>query len=234
MGRRLTVELAELALRNSGGLVTDAAAQLRVSRRVLCEFMVQHPELEEVRQDATEELLDLAEDWIRKKVERGSDKAIQFVLDRLGGDRGWGRKSSSSVRHTVAVESPTAYLPPIKDERALAAEQPRPALPEPDQELGGVVIDVDVEPAEPELVQLPKPEVEVDQPEAQEPGADTEPERTSPGPCPSCAAPLRPPTPLAIEKAAADSSNEFLQRLAQGSCSHCGFPHTAHSHATLQ
>jgi hypothetical protein len=80
------------ALYEAGGYVTGAAKILGCKRAALAKYIGQHVELDEVRLDAQEELLDEAEKGLRLAVYAEKAWAIRFALSRLGKARGYGHK----------------------------------------------------------------------------------------------------------------------------------------------
>lgn len=80
------------ALYEAGGYVTGAAKILECKRAALAKYIGQHCELDEVRLEAQEELLDEAERGLRLAVYAEKAWAIRFALSRLGKARGYGNK----------------------------------------------------------------------------------------------------------------------------------------------
>lgn len=94
--RRNKVQDYAEAIRRARGLLSYAADALGVTRWALYKFVEQHPELYEVIEEARERTLDLAENNILSKVDSGDYNASQFVLSRLGRNRGYGEKVEQS------------------------------------------------------------------------------------------------------------------------------------------
>jgi hypothetical protein len=91
-GRRvtgLTVENAAAALRAENGIIMYAAKRLKVDRMTLSRYMEKHPELQEVREEASEVLVDIAERHLEKNIKAGEMKTIRWYLDRKGKNRGY-------------------------------------------------------------------------------------------------------------------------------------------------
>ena len=86
---RFTVEQVAAALRSSGGIVTTAAGQLGVSHGAVFGYLKRHPELEEVRQEAIEATLDVAEGELLQQIKNGNLTAIIFFLKCKGKGRGY-------------------------------------------------------------------------------------------------------------------------------------------------
>ncbi len=87
---RPTLEQVQKALTDANGNLTAAAKKLGVTRQCLYGWVKKRPELQDLRAEAGETLLDTAEDKIRRAVEQGEPWAIRFVLARKGRSRGWG------------------------------------------------------------------------------------------------------------------------------------------------
>ncbi|KFG66735.1 helix-turn-helix domain-containing protein [Microvirga sp. BSC39] len=101
-GPKLKYQRVEQALREQGGLIAQAAVVLSVQRSTLYRFIANNPELEAVREEATEALLDTAEAHLARAVEAGDMKAIRFFLERKGKHRGY----STRVETTGADGGP--------------------------------------------------------------------------------------------------------------------------------
>ena len=86
---KLTITNASKALVTYRGNLTDAATALDCSRTALYKFMDKHPILHEVREEAAEVLLDIAESHLTNAVEKGDLKSVRYLLDRKGKDRGY-------------------------------------------------------------------------------------------------------------------------------------------------
>lgn len=90
MSKSLSVSKAEKALREHHGVIKYAAEACGVSRQTFWRFMQDHPELEEVRQECDEELLDIGETHIHTAIVEGKDmKTIRWHLERKGKNRGY-------------------------------------------------------------------------------------------------------------------------------------------------
>lgn len=94
--RRNKVQDYADAIRRARGLLSYAADTLGVSRQALYLYVEQHPELYEVIEEARERTLDVAENNILTKLDAGDMNASQFILSRLGRNRGYGEKVEQS------------------------------------------------------------------------------------------------------------------------------------------
>ena len=120
LGRPQTVtdeQIAE-ALKQCGGVLTNTAEQLGITRQGLGKRMRDNPALEEARAEGKADVLDRAESNLFQAVRAGKPWAIRFVLGRLGGDRGYraSMKVESKLQGRVVV-----YLP---DDGREQAEEP--------------------------------------------------------------------------------------------------------------
>lgn len=86
---KLSVAKVEKALRAHSGIILKAAEACGVHRHTMRKFIDEHPELEEVRKEADEELLDVGEAHIVNAVTTGDLKTIRWHLERKGKDRGY-------------------------------------------------------------------------------------------------------------------------------------------------
>lgn len=89
----LSVEKVAAALRAHNGIILKAAAACGVGRPTLYKFIKEHPELEDVRNECNEELLDVAESNITKALNEAELKTTRWFLERKGKDRGYTTRS---------------------------------------------------------------------------------------------------------------------------------------------
>lgn len=90
MTKPLKLEKVQKVLAANHGNISAAARPLGVSRRCLYDWESKHPELKAIRSEASDTLVDLAEEKIQQAVERGEPLAVKLVLTRQGRGRGWG------------------------------------------------------------------------------------------------------------------------------------------------
>lgn len=86
---KLSVAKAAKALREHHGIILKAAEACGVHRHTMRKFIDEHPELEEIRQQADEELLDIGEAQVVTAVKAGDMKTVRWHLERKGKDRGY-------------------------------------------------------------------------------------------------------------------------------------------------
>lgn len=94
--RRVSVTQIKAALKASAGNVTEAARALGISRSALYQRINNSAELQATLVDAREELVDLAESALRKRIQRGDITAIIFTLKTLGKARGYVERQEHS------------------------------------------------------------------------------------------------------------------------------------------
>lgn len=87
--RTTTVATATEALKACRGNITKASEMLGITRATLYRFIEENPELEVVRTEAREAMIDVAEDKLTVAVERGELKAVMFYLRTQGKERGY-------------------------------------------------------------------------------------------------------------------------------------------------
>lgn len=86
---RLTVHEIQKALEASRGLVAAAAKKLGCTRQALYRRIQNSVKLQELIEQAREEVLDEAEDQLQRAVRRGEHWAVTFLLKTLGRSRGY-------------------------------------------------------------------------------------------------------------------------------------------------
>ena len=90
---RLTKASVEKALLEHAGILSKAAEALGVSRQAVYNFIEKNPELEDVRAEATEMLIDVAEGHMKTAIAAGDLKTIRWYLERQGKNRGYNTRS---------------------------------------------------------------------------------------------------------------------------------------------
>jgi hypothetical protein len=111
-----TVAKMSEAIVLSDGLVTLAAKRLSMSFQALYKAVKRHPELQRVIDEANEQIVDLAEHSLKKKILSGDIAAIIFTLKTRGKSRGWVERQEIDMR-------PTRYdivIPEDADDRGAA------------------------------------------------------------------------------------------------------------------
>ncbi len=92
------------ALRETHGVITRAARKLGVARETLSRYVSKHPDLQRVRDEAKEALVDLAEEGLVEALEKRRPWAVQFTLARLGKDRGYTERTEQEQVGEIRVK----------------------------------------------------------------------------------------------------------------------------------
>jgi len=87
-----SVEHVAAALKASAGLKTSTAQKLGVSRSTLYRFLDEHPELKEIANEVTEEMLDLAESNVITALKASDIHTTRWFLETKGKHRGYTRQ----------------------------------------------------------------------------------------------------------------------------------------------
>ena len=95
---KLSTTRVEKALREHHGLVLQAAQALGVSRQTVYNFMQANPQVDwdEVRANADEELLDVAEGHLQTAIRSGDLKTIRWYAERKGKNRGYTTRTETT------------------------------------------------------------------------------------------------------------------------------------------
>jgi len=94
--RKLTVSKAREALLQERGVVKYAALALGVHRWTLFKFIKEHPELNDVRDEALNEFLDDCEHKVIAAVDANDMQTARWALERLGKNRGYSLRVEST------------------------------------------------------------------------------------------------------------------------------------------
>lgn len=86
---KITLAKAEAALIAHHGILSKAAEACGVTRKAFYAFMDKHPHLEDLRAEAGEILLDVAEANVVADLNKGDGKTTRWFLERKGKDRGY-------------------------------------------------------------------------------------------------------------------------------------------------
>lgn len=102
------------ALRETRGIISEAARLLGRSRNGLALYIDKHQEISELLNDEREAFIDTAEVKIRELVDAGDPASVRFVLTTLGRFRGWAMKitnASPGIDDDPQNNQPIIYLP---------------------------------------------------------------------------------------------------------------------------
>ena len=94
--KRLTVENVKAAMIEHSGILLKAAEMLGCSRTAIYNFIEKHPEIEDVRREATERLIDVAEGHLKTVIMAGDMKSIRWYLERQGKNRGYTTRTETT------------------------------------------------------------------------------------------------------------------------------------------
>lgn len=97
LNEKFTVEQVAQALRASAGINYAAAQILKCSRQTIANYLDRYPKLQQVKADAKEGALDIAESKLLIGINEGDMRAVTYFLDRQGEERGYGRRTQIST-----------------------------------------------------------------------------------------------------------------------------------------
>lgn len=100
-----TAEQMSDALTVGHGLVSYAARLLKCSPQTVRSYITRYPSVAKARFEAREELLDIAELSLYRKILEGEAWAIQFALSTIGKGRGYTKRDE----HTSPAGKPVTF-----------------------------------------------------------------------------------------------------------------------------
>lgn len=92
-GVKLKLRDIEKAIRKSNGVLAQAAAMLKCDRVTVWKWVTRHPHLQELREQAGETLLDVAESNVHRGLYASDPHYTRWFLDRRGQERGYSSKT---------------------------------------------------------------------------------------------------------------------------------------------
>lgn len=101
---KLSLARAAKALKEHHGIILKAAEACGVHRHTMRKFIDEHPELEEIRQQAEEELLDIGESNIVTDLKAGDGKTTRWYMERKGKDRGYTTRQETTGKDGAPLE----------------------------------------------------------------------------------------------------------------------------------
>lgn len=101
--KEVNLDIFKAALIRTGGFIGPAAEILNLSRATLFRRVQESQELQDIVTQERERNLDMAELKLMRNVERGNQKAIEYILDRLGRGRGYGHHSSLEIGESQKI-----------------------------------------------------------------------------------------------------------------------------------
>jgi predicted transcriptional regulator len=84
-----SIEEYAAALREAKGMVSIAARRLGVSHQAVSQRVAKHPTLRDARDEAREEMTDIAELRLYERIQAGEGWAVCFYLKTQGKERGY-------------------------------------------------------------------------------------------------------------------------------------------------
>lgn len=108
-GRKPKVSTAqlEIALQQASGNLSQVARDLGVSRSTVNRHVVANKKLQKICEDAREELVDIAENMLKQKINQGDVTAVIFTLKTQGKRRGYIERQE--ITNTEPVEILVTY-----------------------------------------------------------------------------------------------------------------------------
>lgn len=126
------------ALRKNGGVISLAAQALGVRRQSLSERVNANPALKAARDEADEDVTDIAQAVVVEAIVKGKDRKLaQWWLERRGRNRGFGNQTAHSNPDGTPLFDIEAVLQSLTDEqlnRLDAAAAGAAGSPSPDAE----------------------------------------------------------------------------------------------------
>lgn len=124
--RKLTPAKVRAALKETGGIMLQAAEVLGVARVSLYQYVGRHPEIQQYLAEIREELLDVAESAIAVAMMAGNLQIAQWYLVRMGAKRGYADK----IQHADAGGEAYDFKASLKREQpVLRPDGPIPNAP---------------------------------------------------------------------------------------------------------
>ncbi|QJD54383.1 DNA-binding protein [Aminobacter phage Erebus] len=102
--QKLSIKKVTEALMLHSGIILKTAEACGVTRKALYKFIEDHPELEEVREQARDCLLDVAEGHVASEVKRGEMKTTRWYLERMGRNRGYVTRVEETGKDGAPIE----------------------------------------------------------------------------------------------------------------------------------
>lgn len=94
------------AFKGTGGVVSDAARKLKITRKALYVHIAKNPKVKEALEESREEMLDTAEGALFTKVKENEIRAVTFYLKHQGKDRGYSehQRIDANITGEIAVK----------------------------------------------------------------------------------------------------------------------------------
>ena len=85
------------AIEGSFGIVETIAKRLGIKRKSFYPYMDRYPDIAAAVAEERNKVIELAEAKLITLVNQGNEHAIEFLLSRLGRDRGWGNEQNVTL-----------------------------------------------------------------------------------------------------------------------------------------
>ena len=85
------------AMRMSGGMIAAVAHMLGVTRKTVYNWMKSDPELKAEMEDIREDSIDMVESQLFRNVQKGNQRAIEYYLNNMAKDRGYGIQNTREI-----------------------------------------------------------------------------------------------------------------------------------------
>ena len=89
IGDHYSIEQVEKALIAADGHISKTAKKLNCTPKTVREYLKRYPELEDLRDEIDEALIDLSESGLKVHIKKKNLDAIKFHLERKGKSRGY-------------------------------------------------------------------------------------------------------------------------------------------------
>lgn len=106
--KRITNKQMLDALEACKGIITTAAASLKINRKTIQRRLLDNEDLRKSYDEIKEANIDRAESRLFDLIEKGDRRAITYYLDRVARHRGYGKVVEN---HNVNMEPVQIYLP---------------------------------------------------------------------------------------------------------------------------
>lgn len=89
IGDHYSIEQVSAALVAADGFISKTATKLKCTAKTVREYLKRYPELEDLRDEIDEALIDLSESGLKGHIKKKNLDAIKFHLERKGKGRGY-------------------------------------------------------------------------------------------------------------------------------------------------
>jgi len=107
---KLTIDQVKEALQQEAGLKTFAARRLNCSWKTVDQYIKDNPELQDALEEINQQILDMAESVILKRVQKGDPAILRWFAERKMRKRGYGK---TDEEEKAAWVPPTVIIQPV-------------------------------------------------------------------------------------------------------------------------